>query len=105
MSAQITLTNATFNTTPAINQIVTVKYRLGSDPDVDGSYTTVTTTAPITPAGVFSPPVVISGLLNNTSYVVKVINNCNGSFVNVPFTTPLPTCVNLTGITGSTANE
>lgn len=105
MSAQITLTNATFNTAPAINQIVTVMYRLGSDPDVPASYITVTTTAPITPVGVFSPPVVISGLLNNTSYVVKVINNCNGSFVNVPFTTPLPTCVNLVGITGSTANE
>jgi hypothetical protein len=105
MSAQITLTNATFNTTPATNQIVTVKYRLGSDPDVDASYTTVTTTAPITPAGVFSPPVVISGLLNGTAYVVKVINNCNGSFVNKPFTTPLPTCVNLTDIVGSTATE
>ena len=47
MAAQITLTTATFNTPPAVNQIVTVMYRLGSDPDVPGSYTTVTTTAPL----------------------------------------------------------
>lgn len=105
MSAQITLTSATFNTLPAINQIVTVKYRLGSAPDIDASYTTVTTTAPITPAGDFTPPVVISGLLNGTAYVVKVINNCNNSFVNKPFLTPLPACVNLTSIEGSTATE
>ena len=105
MSAQITLTNATFNTPPATNQVVTVMYRLGSDPDIPASYTTVTTTAPITPAGVFTPPVVISGLLNDTAYVVKVINNCNGSFVNKPFATPLPTCVDLVTIEGTTEDE
>ena|SRR5688572_14550827 len=105
MAAQITLTTATFNTLPSGNQTVTVKYRLGSDPDIDPSYITVTTTAPITALGVFTPPVVISGLLNNTGYVVKVINNCNNSFVNKPFITPLPACVSLTTIEGSTSNE
>ena len=105
MPAQITLTTATFNTPTGANQIVTVKYRLGSDPDVDGSYTTVTTTAPITPDGNFTPPVVITGLLTGTAYVVKVINNCNGSFVNKPFLTPLPNCVDLTTIEGTTSSE
>ena len=105
MAAKFTLETATFATTPAINQTATVIYRLASDPDVPASYTTVTTTAPITPAGAFTPPVVITGLLNGTAYVVRAINNCNASQADIPFTTPLPNCVNLVSITGTAEDE
>lgn len=105
MSAKITLTNAIFDRVPGINQVVTVRYRKTSDPDIPGSYTTVTLAAPITPAGVFSPPVEILGLDNDTSYTVRVTNNCNGQFVDTIYITPKPSCVNLLGIIGTTAEE
>lgn len=102
--ATITLTNAAFAATPGANQTVTVRYRLTSDPDVPGSYITVTTTAVVQPNGAFVTPVIISGLLSNTSYTVWVSNNCGGNGVKKAFVTPLPGCVDITDITGTVAD-
>lgn len=105
MSAKITLTGATFSQLPGINQTVTVAYRRQSDPDVPGSYTTVTTNQVINTAGVFVPARIIGGLLNGVAYVVRVTNNCNNLFVDKVYNTPLPSCVNLVDIIGTTAEE
>jgi hypothetical protein len=101
--ASITLNSVGLSTTPGVNQTVTVRYRLTSDPDVIGSYTLVTATAVVLPNGNFSSPVVISSLLNDTSYTVWVQNNCAGTGFKKSFTTPLPICVDITDITGTTA--
>lgn len=74
----IQLTSVTFSPTPTTNQIVTVKYKLASDPDVPASYTTVTTTALVLTNGDFSPPVNIPSLLDDTEYTVFVTPNCGG---------------------------
>lgn len=111
MSATIKVQGATFDRTPGENQTATVMYRLASDPDVPGSYITVTTNAPIVPSappstvGTFTPEVDIPDLLNGTAYVVKAVNNCNGSSAEFPITTPLSLCVAITGITGTSTPD
>lgn len=105
MSAKITLTNAVFSATPGQNQTCTVSYRKQSDPDIPASYTVVTTNAVITTGGVFSPPVVISGLLNGIAYVVRVNNHCNNINFDKVFTTPLSSCVALLDIQGTATEE
>lgn len=105
MAAKITLLTATLAAVPGVNQTATVMYRLTSAPDVPGSYTTVTTSAPILPNGTFSPSVVIGSLLYNTSYTVRTINNCDESTVDKVFVTPLPSCVQITDIIGTTGEE
>jgi hypothetical protein len=104
MSAKITLTHADFDRVPGVNQICTVKYKVQGQPD--SSFITVTTTAVVDMGtGNFTPSVVISGLLNGVTYIVRVSDNCNNIPVDKPFTTPLSICVALTDVEGTTAVE
>lgn len=106
MSAKATITNVPLATTPGVNQVFTIIYRKTSDPDVPGSYTTATTAQTVTPAGVCSPPLVVTGLLNGTQYTFRAINNCNTSYtVDQTVTTPLPSCVQPVSMTITTAEE
>lgn len=105
MSAKITVSSAVYSATPGINQTATVKYRVQTDPDVEASYTTVTTTAQITPAGTFSPAVNITGLPNGVAFVVRTINNCNNSTVDKTVTTPLSSCVSILDVTATSSEE
>lgn len=74
----IQLTSVTFSPTPTTNQVVTVKIKLATDPDVPASYTTLTTTALVLTNGDFSPPITISGLMDDTEYTILVTPNCGG---------------------------
>lgn len=106
MAAKITVSNFTLLTAPGINQICTIQHKLSSAPDVPGSWTTDTTTQVVLPTGVLSPAFVIHGLLNNTSYTVRGINNCNPLFKeDITVLTPLPNCVDITGITATGSVE
>lgn len=104
MASKITVTKFDLATVPGVNQSCTIQHKLGSAPDVPGSWITDTTTAVVLPTGFLSPAYVITGLLNNTDYNVRGINNCNPLFVDtVTVHTPLPTCVAISDIiaTGS----
>lgn len=108
MSAIISLTAITFagNVIPAapITDVV-IKYRLTSDPDVSGSYTTFTTTAVINTDGTLQgAPVIISGLLFNTSYTVWIKPPCGNGFKKA-FVTAAPGCVDVTEITGTVSES
>lgn len=103
MSAKITITSADFDLVPGVNQTATVKYKKLSEPD--SAFVTVTTTANIEEDGTFNPSIVITGLLNDLAYVVRVSNNCNSIAVDKQFDTPLAVCVTITDIEGNTSPE
>jgi hypothetical protein len=105
MSAKITLTHADLSLVPCINQVATVKYKQQTEPD--SAFITWTTTAVIDMAtGNFTPNVVITGLLNGITYIVRVSDNCSSSiYVDKPFLTPLSACVAITDIQGVASNE
>jgi hypothetical protein len=70
-------------------QLMTLKIRLESDPDEAGNYTTITSGLQVLTDGtVFNPPT-IPGLVENTSYVFRVINNNPaGGQMDMVFHTP-----------------
>lgn len=106
MATKATITNVPLVTTPGINQVFTIIYRKTADPDVPGSYTTATTGQTVTPAGVCSPPLVVTGLDYGTQYTFRAINNCNTSYtVDQTVTTPLPACVAPISMTITTSEE
>ena len=103
----IRLTNVTFSPAPSGDVTVTVKYRLTSDPDVPGSYTTVTTTATVNSSGVFTPTVSIGGLTDGVSYTVVVTPNCGGAGASGTVTAGTTTTTTTTTVdpTGDPYNE
>lgn len=70
---------------PPPSNSYTVKRRLFSDPDVDGSYTTIGT--PTFNAGTNMWEILDTTASNNTLYVYKAISNCGGSPPTTPFAT------------------
>ena len=84
--ADITLTNIIFSTPSAVNQTATIEYKLTVQPD--SSYVVWTNSALVLTDGYFSPPVVISGLLDGQSYRIKVTLNCNESEAQTVIDTP-----------------
>lgn len=103
MSARIILTSVDFNLVPGVNQVVTVKYKKQSEPDVD--FVTVTSSAVVEEDGTFTPSVVITGLLNGIDYVVRVSDNCNNIPFDKIFHTPLAVCVAIQDVVGTTELE
>ena len=63
----------------------TVKRRLKSDPDLDGSYTTIG--SPSFNGSSNKWEILDSSASNNTLYVYKAISNCGGSPPSTPYTT------------------
>lgn len=88
---QITISSVGFGFTPALNQSVTISYRLSTAPDVPGSYTIVTTNATVLPNGNLSPEITIFNLTEGLSYYVKIVNNCGGTGVQTMYTIPQTT--------------
>lgn len=84
--ATITLTSVTLAATPVMNQVVNIKIRATSDPDVAASYTDKGNFT-VLPNGNFSTPVVISGLADSTSYTVWVTSACSDSSFTSAFIT------------------
>lgn len=70
---------------PPPSNSYTVKRRLFSDPDVDGSYTTIGT--PTWNATLNRWVICDATAANNTLYTYKAISNCGGSPITTPFTT------------------
>lgn len=70
---------------PPPSNSYTVKRRLFSDPDVDGSYTTIGT--PTFNAGTNKWEILDTTASNNVLYVYKAISNCGGSPVTTPYST------------------
>lgn len=70
---------------PPPSSSYTVKRRLKSAPDVDGSYSTIGT--PTFNAGSGRWEILDTTASNNTLYVYKAISNCGGSPVTTPYTT------------------
>lgn len=101
MSFYIRIAHIVFDNTPSENQQITIKHRLTSDPDVDGSYTTDTTTQVVGVDGYLLPPYVITGLLSGTGYTVKIINNCDNSEFTMDYeTNDCPEINTIAGTTG-----
>lgn len=94
----------TFNSAanPPPGNSYTVKRRLASAPDVDGSYTTIGT--PVYNAGLAKWVITDTTGVDNTLYVYKAISNCGGSPATTPFATYTfanITCPSLTLTPGS----
>ena len=68
---------------PPPSSSYTVKRRLKSDPDVDGSYTTIGT--PTYNAGTGKWEILDTTASNNVLYVYRAISNCGGSPVTTPY--------------------
>lgn len=94
--AQIVLDSVVFSYTPATNQQATVYYKL---PEED-NYTVWTTTANILPNGDFSPLVAITGLLDGTTYDIRVIACGTGSDKDMTSSGVLATTSTTTTTTG-----
>jgi len=95
----ITLTAITWDNNPSTSKVATVKHRLTSDPDIAASYVTDTTTLTIAASGDIAPDYNITGLLDETSYTVKISSNCGGASAVQAFTTGV-VCPNVTNIAG-----
>src|ERR1700740_3044267 len=83
----ITLTSVTQSGSPVLNQVVNIKIRLTSDPDVAASYTDKGNFT-VLPNGNFSSPAVISGLADATSYTLWLTAVCSDSSFTQVFITP-----------------
>jgi hypothetical protein len=103
MSATISITQVHFknNVTPAGPVVATVKWKLGAAPDVDGSYTTVTTNQAIATDGTLPSVLNITGLDYNTVYTIFVKPNNCGIGVKKNFTTDPPSCVDVDDMTAT----
>ena len=88
--ASITITNIIFSPVPSGNQLVSVYYRLATDPDITASYTLVTNSQLVLPNGELSPSLVIDSLDEGTDYVIKVLPKCGSGEVFTYFRTPPP---------------
>jgi hypothetical protein len=84
--AGITILSVTFSPMPVTDQLVSVHYKLGSDPDVTGSYTHVTPSTTVHPDGTLAPSVDIPGLTPGVTYTVKVMPLCGGNYATENFT-------------------
>lgn len=82
----ITLTSVTLSGTPVFNQVVNIKIRLTSDPNIAGSYTDEGNFT-VFPNGNFTFPVIISGLADATSYTLWVTSACSDSSFTSVFIT------------------
>ncbi len=99
----INLNNVSFpGDPPGANMTgVTIRWRLTSDPDVIGSYTTHTNAAVILTNGNFQgAPIVIPVPDYNTSYTVWVFTTC-GNGAKKAFVTPAASCVDVTDMDGT----
>lgn len=103
MPATITLTSVHYKggVVPAGAVVATVKYKLGAAPDVDDSYTTVTTSQAIATDGTFPSPLDIPDLEYNTEYTVFVKPNSCGIGSKKNYTTDPPSCVDVDDITAT----
>lgn len=76
MSAKITINSVTLNSTPAGNQTCTVRYRTCGSV---GAWTLVTAAQTVTPVGLLSPALNITGLTEGQCYEIEFKNNCGGA--------------------------
>jgi hypothetical protein len=83
----ITITAIQLGNIPLNDQVVEVRHRLTSDPDIASSYVLDTLNLSVNPDGSLDSPFVIDGLEPDTSYTVWVIHRCSGSSITKVFET------------------
>ena len=99
----INLTSVSFPGDPPAAPMtgVIIRYRITSDPDVLGSYTTVTNSAVILVNGNFQgAPIVVNVPDYNETYTVWVKTQCGNGFKK-EFETPGASCVDVDDIVGT----
>lgn len=99
----IRVTAVTFSTPPSGIISVTIEYRLTSDPDIPGSYTTAGTGIPVNTDGTLVSPFNITGLTDGVSYTVKITPQCGGGSDQEAFITGITTTTT-TSTTTSTSS-
>ncbi len=82
----IQINSVSLSPAPTTDKLVTVMHRLTSDPDVPASYNTDTVSLNVPVGGILASPYIISSLLDNTSYTVKIFDDC-GDFYRAYITT------------------
>ncbi|MFX1709073.1 hypothetical protein PV783_34215 [Chitinophaga sp. CC14] len=90
--AKINLTKLVWDNPPSAAQLCTVAYRKTADPDIPGSYTTVSSAVTVNTDGTIPGGLAITGLATETSYTVKASDNCGSAAFLKVFITPLPQC-------------
>lgn len=107
--AYIPLFNIFFTPPPSGVVIVGVAYKLKTDPDVIGSYTTVTTSLGVNPDGsIVGGPFYINGLADNTEYTVMVFTQCGNykqDIMSRPGTSGTTTSTTSTSTTSTTSTS
>lgn len=89
-----------YATPPSVNQIVIIKHRLTSAPDVPSSYSIDSSNVEVDVFGYLIPPFMITGLILGQSYTVVITNYCNGSSVSQEYV--VSDCPDANVITGTT---
>ena len=95
-----TITNVGFSAPPSSgNQTVSVWHKLTAAPD--STYVLDSALVQVTPNGTLVVPYTIAGLNYNTSYTVKVTNNCGGGEDTIIVVTSPSPCPDIIGIAGT----
>lgn len=101
MPARIVITSVAFSFVPATNQTCSLYYKLQSDPE--SAFTLVSNNVDVQPDGTLTSPVTIGGLLFNTVYTVRCLNNCNGNVFDKDFDTAQATTTTTAAPTTTTS--
>lgn len=97
----ISLTSVNWINPPSAANACTIKHRLASAPDEAGSYTVDSNNKMINPDGTIQgAPFNITGLADETAYVVRVSSNCGGAYAEQEFTTGV-VCPAISDISGT----
>lgn len=93
----IRINKINWTTNPSANQTVSIQHKVTGG--VYGAFDTITQVVDVN--GFLLPYFLITGLLSNTSYTVKISNNCGGTPIEQVYITPnCPDPVTISGTGG-----
>ena len=96
----IKINSISLSPAPTVDKLVTVMYRLTSDPDIPASYTVATSSLDVPVGGVLATPFIIDHLSDATSYTIKVRSDCGNYSIEHVFVTGT-VCPHITAIIDS----
>jgi len=99
MPASYTITKINWSSPPAVMQVCSVYHKLSADPD--SAYVLDSASVQVQVNGTLVVPYVVTGLAFDTSYTIKMTNNCGGEGATIVIETPNDPCPDITGITGT----
>ncbi|MFX1709072.1 hypothetical protein PV783_34210 [Chitinophaga sp. CC14] len=99
MPVKYTITKITWDSPPAVNQVITIQHKKATD----STWTIDSSTVQVRPDGTLVQAYDINNLDFLTAYNVQGFNNCGGAGFTEDFTTPANPCPNIIDIEGTTS--